>query len=92
MELGRDELAALISNAGIAGVVDVRSVPKSRRWPNVWREQMEKWVPELGGATYRLGSGARRVRKAKPDSLNLGFGEHPAGSADTQTTWRRTSF
>lgn len=81
--LGRDELATLIRDAGIAEVVDVRSVPKSRRHPHVWREQMEEWVPGLTGAAYRWAPALGGFRKAKPDSKNFGL-QHPSfrGYAD----------
>jgi uncharacterized protein (DUF488 family) len=85
--LGRDELATLIRNAGIEQVIDVRSVPKSRRLPHVWREQMEQWVPELAGAAYRWVSELGGFRRPKSDSANLGL-EHPSfrGYADYMET------
>ncbi len=47
------ELAELIRHAEIQAVVDVRSVPKSRSHPWVWRTEMERWVPDLAGSAYR---------------------------------------
>ena len=65
-----DEIAALIRGAGIESVVDVRTVPKSRRHPHFWREEMERWIPEQGGSAYRwepaLG-GFRKVNRASPN-------------------------
>jgi len=40
-----DELAEIIREARIQSIVDVRSVPKSRRHPQFWREEMQRWVP-----------------------------------------------
>lgn len=50
--LGQDELAALIVGAGIARVVDVRTVPKSRVHPWVWSDRMAIWIPEQAHAEY----------------------------------------
>ena len=77
----------LIRNAGIEEVVDVRSVPKSKRLPHVWREQMERWVPEVAGAAYRWAPELGGFRKAKPDSVNVGL-RHPSfrGYADYMET------
>ena len=50
--LGQEELAALIAGAGIARVVDVRTVPKSRAHPWVWSDRMAIWVPEQANAEY----------------------------------------
>jgi uncharacterized protein (DUF488 family) len=49
---GADELAHLIREAEIEQVVDVRTVPKSRRHPHFWREEMERWIPALSGSPY----------------------------------------
>jgi uncharacterized protein (DUF488 family) len=49
---GADELARLIREAGIEQLVDVRTVPKSRRHPHFRREELERWVPELSGSAY----------------------------------------
>ena len=37
-----DELAKLIRESAIQSIVDVRTVPKSRRHPQFWREEMER--------------------------------------------------
>ena len=50
--LTQDGLAALVKGAGIARVVDVRTVPKSRTHPWVWGERMAIWVPAEAGAEY----------------------------------------
>jgi uncharacterized protein (DUF488 family) len=74
---GADELAALIRDAGIELIVDVRKVPKSRRHPHYWREEMERWVPELSGSAYRWEPALGGFRKADPDSSNVAL-RHPA--------------
>ena len=85
----QDELADRIRDAGIARVEDVRSVPKSRRHPYVWREQLELWVPAEAGAAYDWVPDLGGFRRASPDSLNVAL-RHPAfrGYADYMETDR----
>ncbi|PZR59057.1 MAG: DNA repair protein [Candidatus Meridianibacter frigidus] len=71
------ELAALIRNAGIELIVDVRTVPKSRRHPQFWREQMEVWVPTLSGSAYTWQPRLGGFRKANPASNNVAL-RHPS--------------
>jgi uncharacterized protein (DUF488 family) len=82
-----EELADLIRNAEIEAVVDVRSVPKSRRHPQFWREQMQEWVPQLAGCTYRWNPQLGGFRSARRDSANIAL-RHPAfrGYADYMET------
>ena len=46
--LAAEALAALLSEAGVEVLVDVRSYPGSRRNPQFGREAMEQWVPTAG--------------------------------------------
>jgi uncharacterized protein (DUF488 family) len=80
---GEIELAALIRCEGVQTVVDVRSVPKSRTHPHVWRERMAVWVPDLAGASYEWCAALGGFRKPRPDSPNVAL-RHPAfrGYAD----------
>jgi uncharacterized protein (DUF488 family) len=68
---GADELAGLIRAAEIRSVVDVRTVPKSRRHPQFWREEMELWIPEHSASTYRWEPALGGFRKANRDSPNV---------------------
>jgi len=72
-----DELAALISEAGIESIVDVRTVPKSRRHPQFWREEMQRWIPELSGSTYLWEPALGGFRKVDRNSRNVAL-RHPA--------------
>jgi uncharacterized protein (DUF488 family) len=66
--LPQRDFAALVSDAGIGVVVDVRSFPASRRHPQFRREAMEGWLPDAGVAYQwepRLG-GRRRPRPDSP--------------------------
>src|SRR6185312_5261624 len=68
--LDRDELGALLGSAGVDLLVDVRRYPGSRANPDVARDALAGWVPELGvGYRWeeRLG-GRRRVDGDSPDS------------------------
>ena len=46
-----DEFLALLRAHGITAIVDVRLIPKSRRYPHFNHEQMSRWLPE-GGVEY----------------------------------------
>jgi len=66
--LPAEDFAALLRDAGVELLVDVRSFPGSRTNPQFTREAMEQWVPD-GGTAYRwerrLG-GRRRLPKGTP--------------------------
>ena len=62
------DFAALVADAGIGIIVDVRSFPASHRHPQFRREAMERWLPDAGVAYEwepRLG-GRRRPRPDSP--------------------------
>jgi uncharacterized protein (DUF488 family) len=65
--LPADDFAALVSDAGIEVVVDVRSFPASRRHPQFGREAMEGWLPDAGVA-YRWEPRLGGRRRPRPDS------------------------
>ncbi len=67
-----DELVALLSDAGIAVVVDVRRFPGSRRHPHVARDELARWLPEAGVA-YRWEPrlGGRRNVEPGPEHAGL---------------------
>ncbi|HEV3134770.1 MAG TPA: DUF488 domain-containing protein [Acidimicrobiia bacterium] len=67
--LPADDLAALITGAGIEIIVDVRSFPASRRNPQFRREAMERWLPDAGVA-YRWEPRLGGRRRPRPDSPN----------------------
>ncbi|MDQ2908004.1 MAG: DUF488 domain-containing protein [Candidatus Eremiobacteraeota bacterium] len=72
-----EELARLIREAALQAVVDVRTVPKSRRHPQFWREEMERWVPAQSGSTYRWEPALGGFRKADTSSPNVAL-RHPS--------------
>ncbi|MBN1091946.1 DUF488 domain-containing protein [Blastococcus sp. TML/M2B] len=57
----RAELGAALRAAGLDELVDVRRFPGSRVNPDVRREELERWVPELGvGYRWDARLGGRR--------------------------------
>lgn len=81
-----EELGALLRGAGVEAVVDVRSVPGSRRHPQFGREQLEHWMPDAGLA-YRWEPDLGGFRRAHADSPNTAL-RHPSfrGYADHMAT------
>ncbi|MGB8521049.1 MAG: DUF488 domain-containing protein [Candidatus Tumulicola sp.] len=82
-----DQLAHLIVGASIASLIDVRTVPKSRRHPQFGREEMERWIPSAAAAAYRWEPRLGGFRKARPESPNVAL-RHPSfrGYADYMET------
>lgn len=72
-----DEIAALIDGAAIASLVDVRTVPKSRRHPHFWREELQRWVPAQTAATYGWEPELGGFRKVHSNSSNVAL-RHPS--------------
>jgi len=69
-----DELLALLREAGIRLVADVRAFPSSRRHPQFNSNALAVWLPEFGiGYTHLPGLGGRR--DPVPDSPNGGWRE-----------------
>jgi uncharacterized protein (DUF488 family) len=67
-----DDFAALLRQADIAAVVDVRRFPGSRRHPHFGADAMRRWLPRVEIA-YRWEErlGGRRSRRR--DSINVGL-------------------
>jgi uncharacterized protein (DUF488 family) len=84
--LQSEELAHLLTDAGIESLVDVRSFPASRRNPQFVRAEMERWLP-AAGVTYRWEPRLGGFRRAGPDSPNVAL-RHPSfrGYADHMAT------
>jgi len=77
-----ETFVALLSDAGIARVVDVRTAPGSKRNPQFMRAAMERWLPDAGIA-YEWEKELGGFRKADAESRNVAL-RHPAfrGYAD----------
>jgi len=65
------ELAELIHRSGIEAIVDVRSIPRSRRHPQFSSEEMAVWVPQLAQCSYRWNQPLGGFRSARADSANV---------------------
>ncbi|MBX9387829.1 DUF488 family protein [Streptomonospora nanhaiensis] len=74
---GRERLATLLRGAGVEAVVDVRIGPGSRRDPDLIRDRLAEWLPQVGIA-YRWEQDLGGFRKVPPDSPDV--------------VWRNASF
>jgi uncharacterized protein (DUF488 family) len=72
-----DELIALLRAHGIATLVDVRTVPRSRRHPHFDREALPASLADAGIA-YEHVKALGGLRHSRPDSIN--------------TAWQNASF
>ncbi len=81
-----DELAELLTGAGVQLVVDVRSAPGSRRNPQFSRSELESWMP-AAGLGYRWEPDLGGFRRKTADSPNTAL-RHPSfrGYADYMAT------
>ena len=82
-----EELATLLTRAGVARVVDVRAAPGSRRHPQFRREAMASWLREAGIA-YRWERALGGWRKPDPAATINHLLRHPGfrGYADYMRT------
>ena len=69
---GLDEFAAILKAHGIEQLVDVRTIPKSRRVPHFNRESLAAELEKQGIAYLHLKE-LGGLRKAKKDSINTGW-------------------
>lgn len=78
----RGRFTRLLRTVGVQLVVDVRSVPGSRRFPQFGRAELQAWLPEAG-LGYRWESRLGGFRRSAADSANVAL-RHPAfrGYAD----------
>src|SRR6185295_4801765 len=68
-----ERFLALLQGAGITAVADVRSIPRSRRWPQFSRGRIERWLAEAGIAYVFLGA----ELGGRPDDPALSREGHP---------------
>jgi uncharacterized protein (DUF488 family) len=68
-----EQMVSLLKDAGVSVLIDVRTVPASRRHPHVARAQLQRWLPEAG-ITYRWDKRLGGLRTPEPDSPDVAFG------------------
>ncbi len=81
-----DGLAALLAAHGVDLVCDVRSFPRSRRWPHFDRAVLEAFLPDRGIGYEWLGQQLGGFRKTQSDSVHLALDESFRGYADHMAT------
>ena len=67
-----EQMISLLRDAEVSVLVDVRTVPGSRRHPHVARAELRRWLPEAGISYHwekRLGG----FRTPEPDSPDVAF-------------------
>jgi uncharacterized protein (DUF488 family) len=69
-----EEMTGLLRGAGVAGLIDVRTAPGSRRHPHVARAELERWLPEAG-ISYRWDKRLGGFRRPAPDSPDVAWRE-----------------
>jgi uncharacterized protein (DUF488 family) len=69
-----ERMTDLLRDAGVVGLIDVRTAPGSRRHPHVARAELERWLPEAG-ICYRWDKRLGGFRKAAPDSPDTAWRE-----------------
>ncbi len=81
-----DEFVSVVHAHGIRQVVDIRTVPRSRRNPQFSREAMAEWLPRHG-VVYTHAPALGGLRRPRADSANRGW-RHPSfrGYADYMQT------
>jgi uncharacterized protein (DUF488 family) len=67
-----EEHVELVRHHRVELLVDVRTVPASRRMPHFGKAALERSLPEHGIAYLHMPE-LGGLRKAKPDSINLGW-------------------
>jgi uncharacterized protein (DUF488 family) len=69
-----ERTAALLADAGVVSLVDVRIAPGSKRHPQFARAALEEWLPEAG-IGYRWEKRLGGFRKPSPDNPDVTWRE-----------------
>ena len=81
-----DELVAVLQAAGVKRLVDVRAIPKSRRWPQYDGEALRRSLAAEGIEYVWRGEALGGFRKPVPDSPNVALDGAFRGFADHMAT------
>jgi len=69
-----ERITQLLRAAEVAGLIDIRTAPGSRRHPHVARAELERWLPEAG-FSYRWDKRLGGFRRPGPDSPDVAWRE-----------------
>lgn len=70
----QEEFTRLLTNAGIEALVDIRSYPGSRCYPQFGKDRMARWIPDAGIAyIHEVTLGGRRHTPAGTESRHPGL-------------------
>lgn len=69
-----EQLTQLLNDAAVAGVIDIRTAPGSRRNPQVARAELARWLPG-SGVGYRWDKRLGGFRRPRPDSPDVAWRE-----------------
>ena len=67
-----EQMVSLLRGAGVSVLIDVRTVPGSRRHPHVARAELRRWLPQAG-IGYRWDKRLGGLRTPEPDSPDVAF-------------------
>jgi uncharacterized protein (DUF488 family) len=67
-----EQMSSLLRDAGVSVLVDVRTIPGSRRHPHVARTELQRWLPEAG-ISYHWDKRLGGLRAPEPDSPDVAF-------------------
>jgi uncharacterized protein (DUF488 family) len=68
-----EQIISLLKGAGVTVLIDVRTVPASRRHPHVARAELQRWLP-AAGISYRWDKRLGGLRTPEPDSPDMALG------------------
>ena len=69
-----EQMTGLLRGAGVAGHIDIRTAPGSRRHPHMARAELQRWLPEAG-ICYRWDKRLGGFRRPAPDSPDVAWRE-----------------
>ena len=81
-----EALQAMLREAGVKRLVDVRAIPRSRRWPQYNGEALRRSLAEAGIEYLWRGEALGGLRKPSPASPNVALDDAFRGFADHMAT------
>jgi uncharacterized protein (DUF488 family) len=81
-----EALLAMLREAGVKRLVDVRAIPRSRRWPQYNAEPLKRSLAEAGIDYLWRGEALGGLRKTSPGSPHVAIDDAFRGFADHMAT------